>query len=182
MIVKGLITNVDTDAELKALTGMVNNDFVYHNGVGAAYIYEAKFKTGDIISDSVGVWNKERIECLDLEGYKATRFVEIDDRTEELIKQGFTYQGLVFSLSQNAQINILGMDVTRDNPALTYPIEYSTIDDLNGYSVVDSTDLHYMYLTAMATKKNYVDSGTDLKDLVRDAIDYNAVSLIIDNR
>jgi hypothetical protein len=39
-----------------------------------------------------------------------------------------------------------------------------------------------MYLTALATKKSWVDSGTALKDSIRDAIDENSVSLIIDNR
>ena len=85
-------------------------------------------------------------------------------------------------MSQNAQINILGMDEVRDDPAMSYPIEYSTIDDLAHYSVLDATDLHTMYLTALGTKKAWVDSGTVLKDAVRNAIDENAVSLIVDNR
>ncbi len=183
MIVIGLIQQVETDAELKALTGLANNSFVYHNGVGSAYIYEAKHITGDIIpNDGIGVWNKDHTECLDLNEYKAVRYNEIDSRTGELIANGFAYQSLVFSLSQNAQINILGLDNTKDDPALTYPIEYSTIDDSDHYYVQNATDLHYMYLTALATKKAHVDSGTVLKDLVRDAVDENAVLAIADNR
>jgi hypothetical protein len=119
---------------------------------------------------------------LSLDEYKDVRFKEIDATTFERISLGFSYNNLVFSLSQNAQINILGMDEVRDDPAMTYPIEYSTIDDLAHYTVTDSTDLHNMYLTALGTKKSWVDSGTVLKDAVRAAIDENAVSLIIDNR
>ena len=182
MIVIGLIQNVDNDAELTALTGFSVGDFSYHNGDGFVYIYEPKFKTGDVSSVDGGYWNREKIKALSLSEYKDERYKEIDGRTFELISAGFTYKSLVFSLSQNAQINILGMDATRDDPAMSYPIEYSTIDDLAHYSVLDATDLHTMYLTALGTKKAWVDSGTVLKDAVRAAIDENAVSLIIDNR
>ena len=183
MVIIGLITNVNTDAEPKALTGMSNNDFAYHIGDGCAYIYEEKHNKGDIIPDSgVGAWKKDCIEALDLSGYKAVRFKEIDTRTEELIKQGFLYKGLVFSLSQNAQINILALHETRNDPALLYPVAYSTLDDSNHYDVIDATDLHNMYLTALATKKAHVDTGTTLKNSIRDAVNEAAVALIIDNR
>ena len=182
MIVKGLIPNINTDSELTALTGMNNNSFAFHVAKDSVYIYESNFKTGNIDSIDGGCWIKENFIALSLEEYKAVRFKEIDARTGELISNGFAYNGLVFSLSQNAQINILGMDSTRDDPAMTYPIEYSTLDDLAHYSVVDADDLHAMYLTALGTKKYFVDSGTILKDAVRSAVDEQAVELIIDNR
>jgi hypothetical protein len=87
-----------------------------------------------------------------------------------------------FSLSPNAQTNILALDNTRDDPALSYPITYNTIDDLDTYNVIDSTDLHNMYLTALATKKGWVDSGTNLKTSIRDAATKADVDAIIDNR
>lgn len=182
MIVIGLTQQVNTNAELTALTGCNRNYFVWHNGDNSAYIYEPNFGNGDIESVDGGYWIKDKAKGLTFLEYKDLRFEEIDNRTFELISNGFTYNGLVFSLSQNAQINILGMDATRFDPAMNYPIEYSTLDDLNHYSVVDADDLHSMYLAALGTKKYYVDSGTVLKDAVRNAIDENAVSLIIDNR
>lgn len=117
-----------------------------------------------------------------LDDYKALRYHEIDTKTEEKIGLGFSYAGKVFSLSANAQTNILALDNTRDDPALSYPIEYSTIDDLDNYFVQNSTDLHNMYLTALATKKSWVDSGTTLKDSVRTATTHAEVDTIIDNR
>ena len=182
MVVRGLILNVTTDAELTALTGISRNTLVYHNGESSVYIYEPNFKTGDISSIEGGYWVKDNIEALDLSEYKELRYKEIDLRTEEKIKLGFSYASKVFSLSANAQTNILALDNTKDDPALSYPIGYSTKDDSEHYDVVDATDLHNMYLTALATKKSWVDSGTVLKDAVRAAIDENAVSLIIDNR
>jgi hypothetical protein len=119
---------------------------------------------------------------LTLDEYKELRYHEIDTRTSEIVLLGFTYQSKVFSLSQNAQINLLALDETRDDPALTYPIIYNTIDDLDSYTVADSTDLHTMYLTALATKKGTVDSGTTLKTSIRNATTQAEVDAIIDNR
>ena len=182
MVVKALIQNVATDAELTALTGMVRNTVVYHTTNDNVYTYEPKFSGGYIGSVDGGFWVEDNIQGLDLEQYKACRFKQIDARTFEKIAEGFAYNGFVFSLSQNAQINILGMDEVRNDPAMVYPVEYSTIDDLAHYSVVDSVDLHTMYLTALGTKKAWVDSGTVLKDAIRAAVDEAAVELIIDNR
>ena len=149
-------------------------------------MYYPNHNTGEHTPDDqvngVGVWKREKTKGLTLAEYKELRYKEIDNRTMELILDGFNYLGKVFSLSQNAQINILGLDETRDDPALTYPITYNTLDDLDTYLVTDATDLHTMYLTALGTKKAVVDSGSNLKALVRDSIDANSVLLIVDNR
>lgn len=180
MVIKALITNVTTDAELTALTGMVANAFAWHEGNQCVYCYEPNFATGDVSSVDGGFWVKDEIEALDLNEYKLLRYQEIDTRSAELISLGYSYQGVVFSLSQNAQINILGMDEVRDE--LTYPVNYNNIDDTVVYSIVDAADVHNMYLTALGTKKAHLDSGTALKNQVRDAVDEAAVQAIIDNR
>jgi hypothetical protein len=119
---------------------------------------------------------------LTLDEYKQLRYKEIDSKSGELISQGFTYQSKTFSLSTSAQTNILALDNTRDDPALTYPIKYNTLDDLDSYDVVDSTDLHNMYLTALSTKKAILDGGTTLKTSVRNATTEAEVDAVIDNR
>ena len=63
---------------------------------------------------------------MSLEELKTYRYSEIDNRTGELIGQGFTYATKTFSLSLNAQINISALNQSRDE--LTYPINYNTID------------------------------------------------------
>jgi putative salt-induced outer membrane protein YdiY len=117
-----------------------------------------------------------------LGAYKQLRYNEIDGRTGELISAGYVYATKTFSLSSNAQTNILALDATRDDPAITYPITYTTLDDLDTYDITDATDMHSMYLTALATKKTHLDSGSALKTSIRDAVDRAAVDLIIDNR
>jgi len=117
-----------------------------------------------------------------LDNYKLLKNNAIDDRTGELISSGYNFTGKQFSLSANAQTNILALDNSRDDPALTFPIEYNTIDDADSFFIPDSTTLHGMYLTALATKKGVVDSGTSLKNQVRAAIDEAEVDAVIDNR
>jgi hypothetical protein len=182
MIVIGLTQQVSTDSELQNLTGMANRTIVYHTVNQKPYIYESKFGNGYISSVDGGYWVEDNIKCLDLQEYKELRYDEIDARTEEKIQEGFAYAGKVFSLSGNAQINILGLDNTRNDPALTYPIEYTTINDDDNYFVADSSEMHTMYLIALATKKNWVDSGTILKDSIRAATTDIDVQNIIDNR
>lgn len=134
-----------------------------------------------IIEEDIYI-NDGTLTDLTLDDLKVLRYHEIDLRTEEKISLGFSYAGKVFSLSANAQTNILALDNTRNDVAMSYPIGYSTKDDSEHYDVVDATSLHNMYLTALATKKSWVDSGTVLKDAVRAAVDEQAVQAIIDNR
>lgn len=113
---------------------------------------------------------------------KSQKSEEIDSRTGELISLGYTYQTKQFSLSANAQTNILALFATKDHPAIIYPIEYNTIDDADTYFVANAADLEAMYLTALGTKKASVDSGTFLKDQVRAATTNAEVEAVIDNR
>ena len=125
---------------------------------------------------------KTKYDLTDIPQYKSYLNDKIDNRTSELIALGFTYSTKQFSLSASAQSNLLGLDLSKDDPALTYPIKYNTIDDLDSYSVPDSTDMHSMFLTALATKKGHLDSGTVLKQQVRDATTISELDLVIDNR
>jgi len=181
MIVIGLVTNVSNDAELAALIGMSNQDFVYHSGESAAFMFRNNVSTGNVQADDLsGWWVKDTIECLDLAEYKAYRISEINARTGELIALGYTYSGLQFPLSDHAQTNLLGIYSTKE--LLTYPIEWNNINDTQVYNITDATDVANIFLTALGTKKASLDSGTALKAQIEAAIDYLAVQAIIDNR
>ena len=115
-----------------------------------------------------------------LPNYKGLRYIEIDKRTGELISAGFTYATKQFSLSLNAQINISALNQSKD--LLTYPVNYNTLNDEDEYDVIDATDMGNMYMTALATKKGMIDSGTALKQQIRAAQNDAEVDAIIDNR
>lgn len=120
-----------------------------------------------------------------LEELKQHRYAQIDAKTGEFIGQGYDYpvaSGNVFSLSKNAQINLMGLDNSKDDPAMVYPIIYNTINDEQTYSIPDASVLHDMYLRALGVKRSYLDSGTAIKDQIRAAANIAAVNAITDTR
>lgn len=112
---------------------------------------------------------------------KDKKILEIDNRTEELIFQGFAYNSKVFSLSLSAQIKILGAYGNKDNLGI-YPIEWNTIDDLNTETLSDILELTDFYNQAFGTIKFHLDSGTAFKNSVRVATTVSGINAIIDNR
>ena len=107
---------------------------------------------------------------------------EINDKTGDLISLGYSFAGKTFSLSANAQTNLIALFATKDNAALTYPIEFNTLDDLDNYYAANAPAIEGMYLTALGTKKALLDSGSVLKDAVRASTTKADVDLVIDNR
>jgi len=117
-----------------------------------------------------------------LDFYKSQKFELINEKTEYLISLGYTYNGLKFSLSEKAQTNILALYSTKDDNVLTFPISWNTIDDLQFFNITDSQTIANIYYTALATKKNCLESGTFLKNQIRLAQTVAEVDLINDNR
>lgn len=117
-----------------------------------------------------------------LEFYKVQKFDKINAKTEELIKLGYVYNGLNFSLSEKAQTNILALYSTQNSGVLLYPISWNTINDVEVFQILNSTVINEIYYTALSTKKNHLDSGTILKNIVRSANTVDEIDLIIDNR
>ncbi len=117
-----------------------------------------------------------------LDSYKGQKLQEINNNTDQLIMAGYTYSGHTFSLSEKAQTNILALYSTKDDPVLPYPIVFNTIDDLNSFEAIDANTIASMYYSALATVKGRIDSGTVLKDQIRNATTVAEVDLIQDNR
>lgn len=117
-----------------------------------------------------------------LAGVKAAKIAAIDARTEELISLGYTFAGNRFSLSIHAQTTLLGLDMTRNDPAMVYPIEFNTLDDGGVQILNNATDAHNLYLTAVGTVRAHRDSGTAYKSLVRAATTLAEVDAVVDTR
>jgi hypothetical protein len=133
------------------------------------------------------IWISGQVSQSDLddkwiEYLKEERYYQVDDRTDELIELGYSYAGKQFSLSASAKTNILAIHSNRSDPALIYPIEYNTINDLDNFFIPNLTVLHEMFLAAFGTTKAHLDSGSALKDLIRVATTEQEINLIIDNR
>lgn len=117
-----------------------------------------------------------------LKAYKRQRFDEIDDRTDELIAEGFTYNTKVFSWSVKAQSKLAGLHQVRNDGALVYPYKWNTIDDIGMISIANAVDLHTFYMTGLATYWAHVDSGTALKIQIRSATTKAEVDAVVDTR
>jgi len=111
------------------------------------------------------------------------RYSQIDQRTVELIHQGYSYAGKVFSLSDNSQRWLSGLKAGLDLMGPDdWPLKINTLDDSESYSIVDSTDALYLYGSAMATVKAHLGSGTDIKDQIRAASTIAEVEAVEDTR
>jgi hypothetical protein len=117
---------------------------------------------------------------LTLDEYKQIKFKEIDRRTAELIAEGFTYNSKVFSLSNNAQINLLGVDIKRNDGIL--PLTFNTIDDLDDITFTTAADVDSFFMVALATKKTHLESGNSLKVSIRNATTEAEVDAVVDTR
>ena len=99
-----------------------------------------------------------------------------------LTTAGFTYSSNQFSLSVEAQSKMTGAHGVRSDPALSYPIEWNTIDDLATISIATPAALDAFYLTGVGAARTHLDSGTALKDDVRAAATITAVEAVTDTR
>lgn len=167
---------------------IINPDLSSISGVEQKYwvvndwTYDEGSNTYDGYVEEMTQAEKDAVDDDDLPTLKAKRYAEIDARTNELIAQGFTFDGYVFSLSQNAQVRLMGINQVRSRPEIQYPIKWNNKNDTLALDIVDEDELLDMFMTAFDTYRDHVDSGTDLKDLIRDAEDADAVNAIVDNR
>ena len=120
-------------------------------------------------------------EDLDLSEYKDIKSKEIDSRTQELISNGFPYDGATFSLSSHAQLNWIGMKTADIQDLLTFPMGITTIDD-DEYSIQNKSSLTTFYVTGLVYKKSILDSGRNLKVAVKAATTKAEIDLVLDNR
>jgi hypothetical protein len=101
-----------------------------------------------------------------LDVVKVAKGAEIDVTTRVKIGEGFTYDGHQFSLSDQAQMNIVGVKAAIDMGQITFPHKVSTSDADIEHALADEAAYNTFYLTALGTVKTHTDSGRALKMLV----------------
>ena len=139
-----------------------------------------------VSGNTLDISSKEADSTLPLPVQKKRREAAIDKLTGDLIvSNGFEFppgSGQIFSMSNDAQTNLIGLDSGRNDPNVAYPIEFNFQDDSGTFMVQNAATVHMMYLVAMGTKRAWVDSGTALKKAVRSASDQTELDAIIDDR
>ena len=150
-----------------------------HHGVSASCDGDASVYA-NIIWDGPSV-QKSVLDDEYLPFLKKEKNMMVDKRTNELIDVGFVYNGNVFSLSAEAQMNWVALKQADTLGFITYPVGISTKDDRE-HILVDTVGLVAFYVVGLATIKTAIDSGRILKVLINDAVDEMAVASIQDTR
>lgn len=172
--------------------GAINGDKLHKELEASGDI--VNFTGINILGDSIEVFGDSFTEAsvdsivssheqVSLDEYKKAAMERFDKRSGELIEQGgHNYNGKVFSLSRNAQINLLGIDSKRDVAGLL-PLTLNTKDNLDTEVLNTPTDVSDFFMNALIAKKTILDIATlTLKNPVRAATDKAGVDAVIDNR
>lgn len=116
---------------------------------------------------------------------KTAKAAAVDARTDELIEAGFEFppaSGMVFVPTANFQRTLMGTMLIKGNPALTYPIEWSTADNSGKITLANATDVENFYLTGLGAIRAHKDSGTAIKDQINAATTVAEVEAVEDLR
>jgi hypothetical protein len=131
----------------------------------------------DINFSEIETFEKESM-TINIDELKIDIYNKIDDKTMEIISRGFIFDGCVFSLSAQAQMNWTNLKV---NSALfTYPVSLATLNN-DLYSLSQSNVLPF-YIAGMIAVKNAKTSGQNLKKQIFDATTLNELNLVQDLR
>jgi len=125
------------------------------------------------------------LDSYDISTEKEAKFKLIDQKTSDLIADGFEYppgSGSKFSLSIEAQSLMLGAYQSRNAAFMAYPMEWNMKDDSGSIQLLTPEEFEQFYLSALGTIRAHRDSGTTLKNLVRAAQTKSEVSAILDER
>lgn len=113
-----------------------------------------------------------------LDDNKTRKKIAIDTRSQEIIRDGFTFDGHKFSLSANAQINWVGIVVFQ--AGLSWPLGLTTDDDYE-YDLT-LVNLPAFVGAALTVVNTVIASGRALKIECNDAADQAALDAVVDNR
>lgn len=125
------------------------------------------------------VLNSREFQKTQVDKGKGRALLAVDRQTQELIAEGFTFQGIVFSLSIVAQMNWTNLFIGRTT--LSYPLEVSTKDD-GVYRINNANELATVYSAGVLHVKSVLDAGRELKKQIKDAVTVVEVNAITDNR
>jgi hypothetical protein len=111
---------------------------------------------------------------------KEIAFSKIDARSDEYFQTGFEFEGVIFSLSLEAQARMIAMMMLAES--FTYPMAINSLDDNTSFSLENANHTRAWCGTAMGTVKAIVDAGWAQKELIRQATDAELVRAYEDPR
>jgi hypothetical protein len=135
-------------------------DYAYPTDTPIEEVRAALFRTVDEMYPGLFQLNK------DLEELRGEVLAQIDVRSDALLRS-FTFEGIVFSLSVNAQIRYEYMD--RKAEQLPYPLPINSLDDRDMLILTSPEHTHAFCHQSTVHVMTVVMSGTMQKDIIRAA-------------
>jgi hypothetical protein len=105
---------------------------------------------------------------VDIDEAKQSAFAKIDRRSRELINAGFTFDGIKFSMSLEAQARYLDMKYGADE--LPYPLPINSLDDSEMLVLENPVQTRAFCTAARNHLLMVVGSGTLQKDYIRNHV------------
>lgn len=113
-------------------------------------------------------------DLTNLEEYKLFLYEKIDGQAGETISAGMTFDGKVFSMSTNAQINWSNLPII---PEGNYPFAINTKDDSESYSLTYANRLAF-WGAALTCKTTALLTGNYKKGLVRNCTTIEEIEVL----
>jgi len=163
----------------------INPDLTAVDGVPMKYWKDSGNVNGrgQAIIEPMVKGEQDAVDAARLPAYKLTRMNQIDQKTGELIGEGFDFDDHHFSLSQNAQIKWSGLKQFYDAGIIQLPRKISTAEDPDRVEYeINPGNIPAFYMEGVATYEAIVDSGRELKVLVSAATTPDEVDAVVDDR
>ncbi|MFA7287682.1 MAG: hypothetical protein WC055_02280 [Melioribacteraceae bacterium] len=123
-------------------------------------------KDGNIMLDEFGTPIMEALSDVEVAisfiELQESMLSEVDSQTQSNIRLGFTFDGIVFSMSENAQLNWSNIP---NIPKEAFPFEVSGKED-DVYLLSEANKMNF-YMTAMSFKMSLLSAGTSKKKLIK---------------
>lgn len=110
---------------------------------------------------------------------KKDKNLKIDEKTQQIIAQGFPFASKRFSLSQNAQTNWTNMYINKS--ILSKPLTVTTNDD-EAFQLETESDIQNFYMTGLVYVQSIINSGRALKLSVNNCSTLEEIENIVDER
>lgn len=141
------------------------------------YVYGKEILDEEILDDIIN--NHEYITLAEL---KELKIKEVDQKTTDIINEGFEFDNKTFSLSMAAQSNWTNIKSNKNVfvAMSLFPIQISTLD--SDLYFLQDTDVDTFWASGLNKVKYAYSTGGSIKKLIKDALTKIDLEQIIDNR
>lgn len=158
---------------------IINPDLTNVNDVPVQY-----WKVSNDVVVEMDQSEKDVVDSLYLQEAIKSRINEVDIKSIQIIERGFSFDGSVFSLSQNAQLNWNSLKtlITSGDIGPDENIEISTKNSHNDAYILTPDKRTNFFGLAFITVKQVLNTGRSIRQQMKQATSIEELNNIIDDR